>query len=1524
MTNELEKIRTWNGSEDEAFEELCCQLAEYEQVPSGSTFIRKAPPDAGVECFWQLPNGDEYGWQAKYFLHPPDNGQWKEIDESVKTVLEKHSRIISYIICLPIDRPDARVDNKASFLDKWTDHTLKWKEWAKGKNLSVDFTYWGSHEIWDRLSREEHKGRSLFWLHSEFFSQQWFQDRLAEAIANAGARYTPELNVELPIARLFEGLGRTSSFLIRVKTLYGQIKRAYSNVLSNEATEIAKDEFDHLQTAMQPLQTLLQDIRELDVNKVDWDSIHSLASEAITFARVCIQKLDEVKTTTGSDKNYSVNPFDTARHYLHTLVGYLSELDEIADSKEACLSNVPALLLVGDAGTGKTHLFCDVAKQRINANLPTVLLLGTQFRNDEPWSQIIRQLGLSCSREEFLGALDATAKARKSRALIMIDGLNEGDGKNLWSTFFAGMLTTLTKYPWIGNAVSARTSYEKIVIPDGLVPKRLVRDIHYGFSEHEYDATKTFFSHFGIVQPSVPLLVPEFQNPLFLKLFCQGLKNRGYTQCPPGMQGITSVFSFFIDSVNEKLSKPQLLDFDPKTKIVQRAVEILAELMANTSEPWLPREIAQTAVDAVLPRSGYEKSLFGNMISEGILAEDRFRIEDGKWQEGIHFTYERFTDHLIANYLFNNNLDPKDPLASFAVDKPLGNYVKDERSCLINRGIMEAFSIQLPERIKQELFDVAPYCAGFQSVQDSFVDSLVWRNPAFIMEPTKNCINKYVITNREVFNRFLNALLTVACNPDHPYNADFLHHQLVKYTVAERDVWWSTFLHYQYGKHGAVDRIVDWAWSSSNKNIDDKSIRLCGVALAWMLTTSNRFLRDRATKALVAVTEGRLPVLREVIHQFVDVNDPYVLERLFGVAYGCAMRSTNFEAVGELAKDVYTLIFEKGEPPPDILLRDYARGIVEVAIHNKPELKIDLTKIRPPYKSAWPSFEIPSAEELKKYGAWEKGMPDVEWARVHLYESIMGFEDFARYIIGAENGSGIFEWSSRRLGAAITPTRQELYEDFERSLTAKQKKAWDAWALAKNGLESYKLVHDFEEHMKEPSFKELMKGESVGSTFTEEELKELITVSEKDFRKTLDSNKIRTLDEIVIPYLNDPNKDEYKFDLSLVQRWILQKVFNLGWTKERFGEFDRNRDYNTMRSAHKAERIGKKYQWIAYHEILARISDNFEYRGRWSRKPGNYEGPWQFHVRDIDPSSLLKKTQSEAWQPNTAKWWVPSEYTSWTVKADDVEWLKNTKDLLPIEPLIQVTNPTDGSKWLVLEGIYKWEQPTPPEEDQFGIPRRDLSYVLQSFVLKTSDLEKFFEWAKKNNFFVARMPESRTFHNTFLGEFFVSPAYECQSTPDVGYEEWSHGDNSFLPTVVLVPVEGYSWESGSYDCSIDESIFIRTPAKWLTNFLKLHWKGIEGEYYDSKEKLLAFDPSVRTSGPSVLLLNEEALTILRQKGYDIVWMLKGEKMILGNTMDPEQWKGRLQISGLFRKNGEAIEGFMKNKFESNSHRKGTT
>src|SRR5947208_1477862 len=103
MTNTIDwsTLRGLGGSQRDSFEELCCQLAACESMPGGSTFVRVGALDAGVECYWIQPNGDECAWQAKFFLSPPSDNQWGEVDDSVKTALKKHSRLISYTLCFP-------------------------------------------------------------------------------------------------------------------------------------------------------------------------------------------------------------------------------------------------------------------------------------------------------------------------------------------------------------------------------------------------------------------------------------------------------------------------------------------------------------------------------------------------------------------------------------------------------------------------------------------------------------------------------------------------------------------------------------------------------------------------------------------------------------------------------------------------------------------------------------------------------------------------------------------------------------------------------------------------------------------------------------------------------------------------------------------------------------------------------------------------------------------------------------------------------------------------------------------------------------------------------------------------------------------------------------------------------------------------------------------------------------------------------------------------------------------------------
>lgn len=219
MTIEWHNIR----SQSKGFEELCAQLGRVE-LPAGSKFERKGSPDGGVECYAVLADGAEWGWQAKYFFELGDS-QFSQIDHSVKTALEKHPRLAKYVVCVPLDLRDPRVKGRQSAKDRWDARVKQWASWADERRMSVEFEYWRSSELLEKLERPEPRGKLLFFFDVHRFDADWFAARLDEAIRAAGPRYTPEIHVDLPIAAKFEAFGRTQRVFDRVKSLALNIRR---------------------------------------------------------------------------------------------------------------------------------------------------------------------------------------------------------------------------------------------------------------------------------------------------------------------------------------------------------------------------------------------------------------------------------------------------------------------------------------------------------------------------------------------------------------------------------------------------------------------------------------------------------------------------------------------------------------------------------------------------------------------------------------------------------------------------------------------------------------------------------------------------------------------------------------------------------------------------------------------------------------------------------------------------------------------------------------------------------------------------------------------------------------------------------------------------------------------------------------------------------------------------------------------------------------------------------------------------
>ena len=556
MNIEWSKLRAFNGDVKHGFEELVCQLARVEPINSKTKFFRVAAPDGGVESYCILSDNSEYGWQAKFFSAMGDV-QWSQLDKSFKTAFEKHPNLVKYYICVPLDREDPRITITKGkrtgkrvnhFMDRWNAKVNEWESFSKSKGRDIEFEYWGNSEIFERLGKRENEGKLYYWFEQEEFSDNWFNQRLQESIRNLDKRYTPELNFDLPIAKVFEGISRDKYFNTQFNSYLDDLLKNFSKAVSHVKETKVKDLVEKIVSIVAKFRHLCEQIDFVEITLIDNSGLTSLLEEVRQIIDSLIHQFYELDSASKKEKKAKgeyasdANTYGWDIEYFRKLNSLIYEFIEFLNGSTALLSNNPFMLLTGEAGIGKSHLLADIAMKRVERNQFSILLLGQHFTTEEPWSQIKKLLQLNCDRDTFLSALNAKAETTESRILILIDAINEGEGKKLWKNYIAGFVTAVRKFPNVGVVFSVRTSYENLLIPESLKEnKEIIKVVHHGFASHEYEASKFFFENFRIKQPSIPLLHPEFSNPLFLKLFCEGLHTKGRHEIPDGHEGISTI-----------------------------------------------------------------------------------------------------------------------------------------------------------------------------------------------------------------------------------------------------------------------------------------------------------------------------------------------------------------------------------------------------------------------------------------------------------------------------------------------------------------------------------------------------------------------------------------------------------------------------------------------------------------------------------------------------------------------------------------------------------------------------------------------------------------------------------------------------------------------------------------------------------------------------------------------------------------------------------------------------------------------
>jgi len=950
------------------------------------------------------------------------------------------------------------------------------------------------------------------------------------------------------------------------------------------------------------------------------------------------------------------------------------------------------------------------------------------------------------------------------------------------------------------------------------IEKEMVEIRHPGFDGIEIEAITTYCKAFGIDLPKIPFHIGKiFINPGMLYVFIKAIKELGIGYECNHINPL-KIFELYRKSLEKKFA--QQFDEDEDMESIEEGINKVIEFGLNLEN--FEFEINYKKAGQKL--KPIHSKLLSFLVSEGV-----FRKIDKKGKLYIRFTYQKFENFYIVNYILDN--------------KPelINKIIKTKNFMLI-----EALITLYPQKFNKELYKDYPYI--LKNFFDLYKRSVYFRDPNSITEKFLNDI-------REIdYKSYIEFLIYFSIYPNHRFN-NLLHKKLLKLKLVDRDYVWTIIINNIFiEKNNLIRQIINW---TIKNEVPNESKYFYGRLLSWFLTSTNRELRDKATKALVNLYTNHLCEFLKILKEFENVNDLYVLERLYATLYGIILRSEK-KCFKEVAVYIYETIFDKDFVIEHILVREYASLAIKHILNFLDLDFIDLKKINPPYNYHinWTLPDI-SKEEVNKY-------KDDFFA---IYHSTI-HRDFKKYII--------YPTFDKFLDLKIKNRPHKICEEFK-----KKKERYEKFfeSLNEGQIKLYKHIQKFSLNNLLVKYENLNK--DMLKLINEENINNPLEILiERESENSLES------EQEFIDSLNEKQKKEYlvfiqnyndrinlpKINLKNIKRFIFLEAIKFGWKKEYFEDYEKYLNH-TDRYDKKIERIGKKYQWIAYYKALAKVSDNYEIKDKrdWS-KIGEFKGAYQLNfVRNIDPSTVLVKKPLL----QNHKYWFQINDKWQSLDLAHEEWIKSDKNLPSIEQFVNLEKELNLAISFSIDSNKDLET------------YRNLYYHIDSFLIEKNELNSFIKWLKKYNFYGQhKLPQSSELYQIFLREYPNSEIFKYFDDEYYSQFNWTNEYNDIkFPSKILLTTTEYMKESGGYDKSIEEPISIMLPNKWIINKMNLNQNIMDGEWINNENKAVIYDPTIKKGNRffeeyrSLLVQRKEFLEFLDKENLSIIWILWGEKQI---------------------------------------------
>lgn len=1026
----------------------------------------------------------------------------------------------------------------------------------------------------------------------------------------------------------------------------------------------------------------------------------------------------------------------------------------------------------GEPGIGKTHILAKMcSKLTLNKEPLFLFILGFKFTtNENILIQLQKIAGSEFSFEDYLVYLNEYGKDRNSIVFFIIDAINEGNYLNLWKKDgLYQLIREIENKEFLKLIISFRSDYEQLLVSDEVKKKidsGLVSEIlHHGLDIDTIESVYKFFNIYGIGFCPLDYIDENYTNPLYVRLLCECLSkvnNVLTNNSSPFIELFKEIQKIKDEDIKDDLKKlgNQLFGDEPILNLFLN--EFNSNLIKKRQRKLSYLEIAEFNFfkrDYNISPSVFLPILTRNCIFVSDIAEKES-------DKNYSFFYDKLTDYSIASYLFTDFVKVKNyhlqPLVDYLNLELSKDNSKSSLYYFVTPQVFNFIDMLYTDKLsrdcnKETYFAVEKSIYSIKDMDvrqqylDEYVKSYKWRSnksirPEFFFE--------FCLKNNITLDLFFEVLISCSLKKSSPLNAEFLHSYLLDMTINERDKEWTTYINDCFGSdesrvYQIITSLLNEANFINNLVKDRDRTFLLLVLFSWILTSSNRKLRDETSKAMIVVLKHHLDLVIPLLNKFSNVKEPYVIQRLYGIVLGSIIQSciaNKQDICSSISLFVYKNIFAKDIVYEDILLRDNARLIIEYTysfFKSTFSSEIDLEKVRPPYRS----HDIQS--NIKEY-------------------------EVPNYI-GA----------SEIMNSMKISTEGALYGDFGRYV-----------------FES--ALYDFD------------------------------------------------------------------CDKLALKNYSMNIIFNeIGYNKA-LSDYDCSRSISYyLGQTDKSERIGKKYQWIAFYKILALASDHFSLIDRYSpyENRRNYEGAWEPYVRDFDPTLVSKdilKKQSLVEEI--------SKKENCVVFSEKID--PNDKDL-PLNLKTITDNlivQDDKYEWV---SLYSFFQKYSAGEEKNKL----ITCIINGFFIKTTELQQYHKVDKKILLKAIKLTnafEVPSTYTSYLKEYPWSQSCNdlieaCNSGLEV-----TGGDqkiNSILEKLTysccyLLWEEEYDFSKGS-----SESRFL--PNKDLFDKCKLSFSDSNCELINGNNEVVSISCSGHSPSFNKLVIRKDILdSYLKSNGLSLIFFLK--------------------------------------------------